>query len=120
MTYSKNKYSYIVILLFILILISSCTSKSIREDPPYTWKYFIIYAGAEDDQIFVWLQDDLGINPKMSKYNITVNLDNKNNQYVMIGVEQDPSARTYPWSKLRKSVQNGLIKWDGSNKERLK
>jgi hypothetical protein len=106
-----------VILLFAVSL--SCSQKYTKEDSPKNWKYFNIYASSEDNIIFVHLQDDLGISPKMERYVLTVNLLNKNDLYITIGGEQNSSAKKFPWSGLRKSVQQGLLNWTGSNKEKL-
>jgi hypothetical protein len=101
------------------ILFISCSSKYTKEDSPRNWKYFSIYASSEDDIIFVQLQDDLVISPKMERYLLTVNILEKNNQYIIIGGENNPSSRKFAWSSLRKSVQLGLLNWTGSNKEKL-
>jgi len=116
-----------LILLFLffaaaLAVIPGCaksTSYKSDEDNPRLWKYFNIYASAEDDAIFVQLQDDLGISPKMERYILTVNVTDKNNMYIMLGGEQNSSAKKYSWSGLRAAVQKGLLNWTGSNKERL-
>lgn len=116
---NKIKLSFGFIILSALLININCSSKYTREDSPKNWKYFNIYASSEDDAIFVQLQDDLGISPKMERYLLTVNLLERNNQYIIIGGESNPSSKKYSWSSLRVSVQNGLINWDGSNKEKL-
>lgn len=90
-------------------------------DNPRSWKYFKIYARAEDDSIFITGQDDMGIEPKLESYTIVVNLTagNSQNQYVVLGDEADPSAQRYAWSQLTKKVQDGLINWTGTNKENM-
>jgi hypothetical protein len=120
----KNKnifYSLIlkIFLFFIVVLNINCSQSHIKEDNPKTWRYFNILASSEDDIIFVQLQDDLSISPKMERYILTVNLTNKNDQYIIIGGEQNSSSKKYQWSMLRKSVQQGLLNWTGSNKEKL-
>ena len=110
------------ILLFIIAFIGfSCSSSysNRKEESPKTWKYFNILAASEDDLIFSQLQDDLGISPKMERYIITVNLLNKNDQYILIGGEQNSTAKKFPWSIVRASVQRGLLNWTGSTKEKL-
>ncbi len=61
------------LLLSSLMLLNARNSYSQQEDPtnPRTWTYFRIYASAEDDSIFVKVQDDLLIDPKMDRYTIT-------------------------------------------------
>ncbi|MBI5401881.1 MAG: hypothetical protein HY959_00635 [Ignavibacteriae bacterium] len=116
---SKKFITSIIITFVVLIFITGCAKSPSGDDSPRNWKYFNIYASSEDDIIFVQLQDDLGISPKMERYILTVNITNKNNLYIMIGGEQNSSAKKYPWSGLRASVQQGLLGWIGSNKERL-
>ena len=113
------QFCFSFLLLSALLININCSSKYTREDSPKNWKYFNIHASSEDDAIFVQLQDDLGISPKMERYLLTVNLLEKNNQYIIIGGENNPSSKKYSWSSLRASVQKGLINWDGSNKEKL-
>jgi hypothetical protein len=112
-------FSILIKLFLIILLCSGCSSKYSKEDSPRNWKYFNIYASAEDDVIFVQLQDDLGISPKMERYLLTVNILEKNNQYVVIGGENNTASKRYTWSVLSKSVQQGLLNWTGSNKEKL-
>lgn len=114
-------YRFLFISLFFLtaILNINCSQSHTKEDSPKNWKYFTIYASSEDDIIFVQLQDDLGISPKMERYILTVNILNKNDRYIVIGGEHNSSAKKFPWSIVRKSVQQGLLNWTGSNKEKL-
>lgn len=92
-----------------------------REDNPVSWKYFRIFARASDDSIFILLQDDLLIDPKLESYVVTVNIQDPQplNQYVVIGDETSPDALRYAWSQLSPRVQQGLINWVGTNKENL-
>ncbi|MCX6164221.1 MAG: hypothetical protein NTU73_05070 [Ignavibacteriae bacterium] len=120
----KNKYFLYTLtvkflFLFIILLNINCSTKYTKEDSPRNWKYFNIYASSEDNIIFVQLQDDLGISPKMERYLLTVNILEKNNQYVILGGESNPSSKKFVWSNLRKTVQQGLLNWTGSNKEKL-
>jgi hypothetical protein len=82
-------------------------------------KYFVILADADDDPIFVKLQDDLNIDPKMERYTITVDIRaaEPGQQYVLFGDEYNPTR--FMWSQLSEQVQKGLINWTGSNKEKL-
>jgi hypothetical protein len=92
-----------------------------REDDPRTWTYFQILARAQDDSVFIKLQDDLFIDPKLESYIVVVNIMDPEplNQYVVIGDEASPDAQRYAWSQLSEEVQQGLINWTGSNKENL-
>lgn len=98
-------------------------SYSQQEDPnnPRTWKYFRINASAEDDSVFVKVQDDMGIDPKVDRYQITVNVSDPNpqNHYVVFGDELSPDAMRVPWAQISKDVQQGLLNWTGTNKENL-
>jgi hypothetical protein len=119
---NKKTLVFASIFLFVIAIISfSCSSSysNKKEESPKTWKYFNILAASEDDIIFSQLQDDLGISPKMERYIITVNLLNKNDQYILIGGEQNSTAKKFPWSIIRASVQRGLLNWTGSTKEKL-
>ena len=92
-----------------------------RDDNPRTWKYFRIFARAQDDSVFVKLQDDLLIDPKLESYVITINISDPEplNQYIVLGDESSPDAQRYAWSQLSEDVQNSLIAWTGTNKENL-
>jgi hypothetical protein len=120
-----NNKKYFNIITFVLIAVVftivniNCSSSYTKEDNPKTWKHFNILASSEDDIIFVQLQDDLGFSPKMERYTLTVNLNDKKNPVIIIGGEQNPSAKIFSWNILRKSVQQGLLNWTGSNKEKL-
>jgi hypothetical protein len=109
------------LIIFISVSFISCTSshKSIKEPKANKWKYFKILADADDDPIFVKLQDDLGIDPKMERYSIIVDIRAKDQslQYVSIGDEYN--SRRYQWTQLSEQVRNGLINWTGSSKENL-
>jgi hypothetical protein len=82
-------------------------------------KYFTILADADDDPIFVKLQDDLRIDPKMERYTVTVDIRSAEQQmqYILFGDEYNPIR--YSWSQVSETVQKGLIGWTGSNKESL-
>jgi hypothetical protein len=82
-------------------------------------KYFRILADADDDPIFVKLQDDLGINPKMERYTVTIDIRSgeSSQQFVLFGDEYNPAR--FGWSQLSEQVRTGLINWTGSNKENL-
>lgn len=82
-------------------------------------KYFRILADADDDPIFVKLQDDLGIDPKMERYTVTIDIrsNEANQQYVLFGDEYNPIR--FNWKQLSEDVRKGLVNWTGSNKENL-
>lgn len=104
------------------ILFMSCSgSKSTKkaDNNLKKSKYFRILADADDDYIFIKLQDDLGIDPKMERYTVVIDIrsDQPAMQYVLIGDETNPARFT--WSQLSGDVQTGLLNWTGSNKENL-
>lgn len=84
--------------------------------------YFTIQARAEDDSIFSCLQTDLGIDPPLDGYTITVNLTDNDpqNHYVIIGDEADATSMRFSWSQLSVRVQKGLMKWEGPNRTNKK
>ncbi len=112
--------TFFSLIIFSFILIGcSGTKISTNTKNLKTSKYFRILADADDDPIFVKLQDDLGIDPKMERYTVTVDVRSKepSQQYVMIGDEYNPTR--FNFSQLSAQVQTGLLNWTGSNKERL-
>ncbi len=112
--------SYFLLFTFAFLLIG-CSGTKISNNTKNlkNSKYFRILADADDDQIFVKLQDDLGIDPKMERYTVTVDIRSSepSQQYVMIGDEYNPVR--FSWSRLSEQVRNGLTNWTGSNKEKL-
>src|ERR1041384_493154 len=115
------KRSLILILLFItpVLFLSCSSSKHVKGPSAKKYKYFKILADANDDPIFVKLQDDLHIDPKMERYTIIVDLraDEPSQQYLLFGDEENPIR--YLWSQVSAEVQQGLINWTRSNKENL-
>jgi hypothetical protein len=110
--------------LALIISISTVTVFSQNQDDPdnpRSWKYFKIYARTDDDSLFFYAQEDMGIDPKLESYTVIVNLMDGNalNQYVVIGEENDPSSVRLAWSQLSKKVQEGLVNWSGTNKENM-
>lgn len=111
-------------LLVSLVALSSVNlSAQHEEDPdnPRTWLYFRIFARTDDDSLFLFVQDDMGIDPKLESFTIVVNIADMNemNHYVTLGDELDPNALRFPWAQLSKRVQQGLRSWTGTNKENL-
>jgi hypothetical protein len=111
----------IISLLAILFLNLNCSShKRVIKDNKKEYKYFRISANADDDQVFVRLQDDLGIEPKMEVYTIVVDIREKTlDPYILFGDVNESNPTRFSWSRLSKDVQQGLVNWTGSNKESL-
>ncbi len=112
--------------LFLLIIIAAiipgCSSSKLKTKGSSVtqWTYFRIYADADDSPIFVKLQDNLNIEPKMERYTIVINIKKDNLEpYIIFGDIDESSPKKFPWSKLSKDVQDGLKNWTGDNKERL-
>ena len=120
MKYYKSILSVLLSLLFLFSLNCS-SSKKVKEPGIKKWTYFKIYADADDDAVFVKLQDDIGINRKLERYSVVVDKrdSDPNNWYIIFGDEEGSYAPRFTWSKLSKDVQDGLINWAGSNKENL-
>jgi hypothetical protein len=110
-----------LILLLALFTLNCSSSKSLKKDDARKWKYFKILADADDNKVFVKLQDELGIEPKMERYTIVVNIVSKDPQlqYILFGDEESSNPPKFPWSRLSKDVQDGLINWTGDNKVNL-
>ncbi|RPI17385.1 MAG: hypothetical protein EHM58_09525 [Ignavibacteriae bacterium] len=116
-----KKLSLFFFIFFLVITSIDCTSsKKVKGSNPQKWTYFKILADADDDPIFVRLQDDLGIDPKMERYTIIVNVESKDpgQQYLLFGDEDNP--RRYSWTQISENVRTGLINWTGGSKENLK
>lgn len=119
----KISTAFFILLIFTFLSIhnSSLFAQAEREDDPRTWKYFKIFARAQDDSVFIKLQDQLNIDPKLESYVLIVNILDPSaiNQYVVIGDETSPDASRFLWSDLTAEVQKALLNWAGSNKENL-
>jgi hypothetical protein len=116
--------SILLISIIIGILnLSSCSGYKVKFKPsgdPAKYKYFRILADADDASVFVKVQDELNIDPKMERYTIIVDIRESNpSPYIQIGDTDETTKFKYAWSKLSKGVQDDLIKWNGSNKENL-
>src|SRR4030095_4252651 len=81
--------------------------------------YFTIRAYVSDDELFVRLQDDLEIEPRLESYTITVNISDPEelNQYIVIGDEADPSSPRFSWSQLSLTSQRDLLSYKGPNRK---
>lgn len=123
MAFKKSFIAFFFILLSAITFLQrgELSAQTEREDDPRTWKYFKIYARAQDDSVFIKLQDELNIDPKLESYVLVVNILDPSpiNQYVVIGDETSPDASRFLWSDLTPDVQKALINWAGSNKENL-
>jgi hypothetical protein len=114
-------FSLIFILSFTFLFFNCSSSKhlKVKESAAKKWTYFKILADADDDPIFVKLQDDLHIDPKMERYTVIVDIRSKDpyQQYILFGDESNPMR--FQWSQLSEQVRNGLINWTGNSKENL-
>src|SRR4030095_8710602 len=115
----RAKHSTLLLLVLFLFPACSGTKISTKTKDLSKSKYFRILADADDDPIFVKLQDDLRIDPKMERYTVTIDIrsNEPSQQYVLFGDEYNPMR--FQWSQLSEDVRSGLIKWTGSNKEKL-
>ena len=115
-------FLFLIVSIIPGIFISGCSSSKykVKGSGMTKWTYFRIYADADDNPIFVKLQDNLDIEPKMERYTIVVNIKKDNPEpYIIFGDIEESSPKKFPWSKLSRDVQDGLINWTGDNKERL-
>lgn len=120
----RNRLSTTVIYILLFTLTFSligCSGTKISKNTNSLKKskYFRILADADDDYIFVKVQDDLGIDPKMERYTIVADIRSNDpaQQYILIGDEYNPAR--FNWSQVSEQVRNGLLNWTGSNKENL-
>jgi hypothetical protein len=103
------------------IIFSACSGTKITKNTKdlKKAKYFRVLADADDDYIFVKLQDDLGIDPKMERYTIVVDIRSSEPSMQTVLFGDDTNPLRFQWSKLSEQVRNGLVNWTGSNKENL-
>lgn len=114
-------FSLIVVFCSIIFLqVNYVFAQEESETDPRTWKYFRINARSQDDSVFIKLQDELFIDPKLESYAITVNIIDPQVQTVIIGDETSPDAQRFAWSQLSKETQDKLINWTGTNKINLR
>mgnify|MGYP000290362562 CR=1 FL=1 len=119
------KSNFLKLFLFIIAVLlfqsNFLSAQTENVDDPRSWKYFRIFARAQDDSIFIQLQDQLNIDPKLESYVLVVNILDPSaiNQYVVIGDETSPDASRFLWSDLNKPTQQKLLNWAASNKENL-
>lgn len=95
------------------------TERSISQDSNLTQlKFFKIYVTTSDDKLFLALQDEMGIDPKLDSYSIAVDIrsDDPAKQYLVLGELNHPSSMKYGWGQISERVKQGLIKWSKPNK----
>ncbi len=115
---------YVFFTLLLLILIGSINnsySQEVREDDPKTFKYFKINSNTDDDSVFVKIQDEMAMDPKLSSFTLIVNVSDAdpNNHYVVIGEETDAAKIQMSWSQISKPVRDKLLNWSSTNKINL-
>jgi hypothetical protein len=119
-TYSILRFFIFLTILFVIPK-TSVFAQVESDDNPRTWKYFKIFARAQDDSVFIKLQDELNIDPKLESYVLIVNIldPSPQLQYIVIGDETSPDASRFLWSDISTNLQRILLDWAGSNKENL-
>jgi hypothetical protein len=119
-----SKFSmYILFGVICMLFISNSKlfSQEVIEGDPKTYKYFKILANTDDDSVFVKIQDELAIDPRVSSYVLVVNVSDQNpeNWYVVFGEETDATAIRASWNTVSKPVQTKLLNWSAPNKSNL-
>jgi hypothetical protein len=112
---------YIYLLLFISALFftfNGAYAQEEREDDASTWKYFRIDARAQDDSVFVKIQEEMGVTPLFESYPLYVNILDPNpaNHYIVIGDEASQDKTQVAWSTITPGVQKVLLAYRGANK----
>jgi hypothetical protein len=81
--------------------------------------YFTILANVSENELFGIVQDELGIEPRLESYSIIINITDtdEQNQYVVIGDENDPSSPRYSWNQLSMDTQRDLLAYQGPNRK---
>lgn len=81
-------------------------------------KYFKILACTDDDSVFIKVQDEMSIDPRVSSFILTVNVsdDNPENHYIVFGEEDDKTSIISSFSTLSNETKRKLIEWDDYNK----
>ena len=112
----KNKYLLIFFILFItVVFFSGCSSSGASTEAIKHWKYFLINASTDDDPVFVKLQEELGIEPKLQSYILIVDIRDSNpqNQFIELG-----NFKT-TWTQLSAVTRKKILEWNSFNKENL-
>lgn len=107
-------------LCLLLISVSNVYSQS-NDNDPTKWKYFSIYVNTNDDNIFLKLQEDIGISPFLESYLMIANIsaENELDWYLVIGDENSPDNLKTKWRDISKEVRDGLIAWSKPNKIKI-
>lgn len=81
--------------------------------------YFSILASVNELPVFAYLQDELAIEPRLESYTIVINIrdTDEQNQYVVIGDENDASSLRYSWNQLSMDTQRKLLEYQGPNRK---
>ncbi len=81
--------------------------------------YFTILASVMENELFGRIQDELAIEPRLESYSIIVNITDteEQNQYIVIGDQNDPSSPRYWWSQLSMATQKELLAYQGPNRK---
>lgn len=123
MKISKHSINVFITLLFLSIIgsFNTAISQEVDENDPRKFKYFKINVNADDDSVFVQVQDEMAVDPKLSSYTLIVNISDPdpNNHYIVIGEETDATKIQMSWNQISKPVQTKLLNWTGSNKINL-
>ena len=123
MNISKTSvYAFFTLLVIVLCMnVKNSYSQEVREDDPKTFKYFKINANTDDDSVFVKIQDEMAMDPKLSSFTLIVNVSDAdpNNHYIVIGEETDPTKIQVSWNNITKPVQQKLLNWSAPNKINL-
>jgi hypothetical protein len=81
--------------------------------------YFSILASVNELPVFALLQDELAIEPRLESYTIVINIrdTDEQNQYVVIGDENDATSLRYSWNQLSMDTQQKLLAYAGPNRK---
>jgi hypothetical protein len=81
--------------------------------------YFSILASVNELAVFAELQDELSIEPRLESYTIVINIrdTDEQNQYIVIGDENDASSLRYSWNQLSVDTQRELLEYRGPNRK---
>jgi len=115
------KAKVIFVLLFIICscFIIGCGASKDGSSAQKQWKHFKIDLNAEEIKKVVSLQDDLEIDTKLNTLIIGANLTDNKMSFLIIGDENDPTSRLYPWEQICKGLQDYLLSYTGPRKIKL-
>ncbi len=111
---SNKTLLYILLAALFIFSLNCSSSKKVKEPGVKKWKYFKIYADADDAPIFVKLQDDLGISPKLERYTVVVDIRDKDtgNWYVLFGDEESSNPPRFSVVKTFQRCSGWINKLD--------